>query len=100
MDFSLRARRAGFFIRYVPAAVVYHAGGTPGRGHAVPAYERGKGANYLRLMRRYATPLEWMGFVLFLPARASLVLFRQIVRGEWRAAAARVRGVLDGLRSG
>ncbi len=99
VDFSLRARRAGFSIRYVPAAVVYHAGGTPGRGHPVPAYERGKSANYLRLMRRHATPLEWVGFVLSVPARASLVLLRQIARGEWRAAAARVRGVLDGLRS-
>jgi hypothetical protein len=26
------------------------------------------------------------------------VLFRQITRGEWRAAGARVRGFLEGLR--
>jgi GT2 family glycosyltransferase len=99
VDFSLRARDAGFSIRYVPAAVAYHAGGTPGRGHPVPAYERGKSANYLRLMRRHATPLQWLGFMLTVPARGSVVLFRQVTRGEWRAAAARVRGLLDGLRS-
>jgi hypothetical protein len=63
----------------------------------VPAYERGKSANYLRLMRAYASPLEWAGFALSAPVRAGVVLFRQIARGEWRAAAARVRGLIDGL---
>jgi GT2 family glycosyltransferase len=100
VDFSLRVRRAGFSIRYVPAAVAYHGGGTPGRGCAVPAYERGKSANYLRLMRAYASPLEWAGFALSAPVRASVVLFRQIARGEWRAAAARVWGFVGGLRRG
>lgn len=98
VDFSLRLRRAGYSIRYVPGAVAYHAGGTPGRGRAVSGYERGKSANYLRLMRRHATPLEWAGFVLSLPVRAGAVLLRHLVRGEWRPAAARVRGFLDGLR--
>jgi GT2 family glycosyltransferase len=98
VDFSLRVRRAGYSIRYVPAAVAYHAGGTPGRGRAVPAYDRGKSANYLRLMRAHATPLEWAGFVLSLPVRAVRVLFRQLTRGEWRAAGARMRGFLEGLR--
>ena len=99
VDFSLRARDAGFSIRYAPAAVAYHAGGTPGRGYPVPAYERAKSANYLRLMRRHATPRQWLGFMLTVPARACVVLFRQITRGERRAAAARVRGLVDGLRS-
>lgn len=98
VDFSLRVRRAGYSIRYVPGAVAYHAGGTPGRGRAVPEYDRGKSANYLRLMRAHAGPLEWAGFVLLLPFRAVRVLFRQITRGEWRAAGARVRGFLEGLR--
>lgn len=100
VDFSLRVRRAGFRISYVPAAVVYHAGGTPGRGRAVPAYEQGKSANYLRLMRAHATPLEWAGFALALPVRATSVLLRHIGRGEWRAAVARVRGILSGPPSG
>jgi GT2 family glycosyltransferase len=98
VDLSLRVRRAGFSIRYVPTAVVYHAGGTPGRGRPVPEYERGKSANYLRLMRDHATPLEWAGFALALPFRGVRVLFRQARRGEWRAAGARVRGFLEGLR--
>jgi GT2 family glycosyltransferase len=32
VDFSLRVRRAGFTIRYVPAAVAYHGGGHAGTG--------------------------------------------------------------------
>ncbi len=97
VDFSLRARRAGFTIRYAPSAIAHHAGGTPGRGRSVTAYERGKSANYLRLMRGHATRLQWVGFVLLLPARAAMILLGELGRGNWRAAAARVRGVLDGL---
>jgi GT2 family glycosyltransferase len=97
VDFSLRVRKAGFSIRYVPSAVVYHAGGTPGRGRGVAVYERGKSLNFLRLMRTYASPLEWAGFALSVPVRASRVLFRQLVRGEWRAARARVTGFVEGL---
>ncbi|HZE74996.1 MAG TPA: glycosyltransferase family 2 protein [Gemmatimonadales bacterium] len=100
VDLSLRARRAGYAIRYVPSAIAYHAGGIRGRGRPVPEYERGKTANYLRLMRRHATPLEWLGFAVAAPARAVVLLIRDLARGQWRAAAARVRGVIDSARSG
>ena len=98
VDFSLRVRRAGFSIHYVPSAVVYHAGGTPGRGQRVAAYERGKSVNYMRLMRTYASPLQWAGFTLSVPLRAGRVLLGQLARGEWRAARARIAGFLEGLR--
>jgi GT2 family glycosyltransferase len=97
VDFSLRVRKAGFAIRYVPSAVVHHAGGSPGRGRGVAVYERGKSLNFLRLMRTYASPLEWAGFVLAAPVRAGRVLLRQVARGEWQAARARVSGFVEGL---
>jgi GT2 family glycosyltransferase len=99
VDLSLRVRRAGYSIRYVPTAVAHHAGGIAGRGRGVAEYERGKSANYLRLMRTHASPLEWVGFALSLPARAARVLVRQLARGEWRAAGARIQGFVEGLWS-
>ena len=70
VDLSLRMREAGYTIRYAPAALCWHAGGTPGRGARVAEYERGKVANYLRLMRRHATPAQWLTFLMILPFRA------------------------------
>jgi GT2 family glycosyltransferase len=96
VDFSLRARSAGYMIRYAPRAVVYHAGGTPGRGRRLPEYERGKFANFVRLMRRHATPLQWAGFLAVLPARGVLLTLDQVRRGNWRIVGARLAGVAHG----
>jgi GT2 family glycosyltransferase len=78
VDLSLRVREAGYTIRYVPTAVCWHAGGTPGRGHRVARYERGKISNYLRLMARHATFREWLGFLGVLPVRIPGLLAAQL----------------------
>ena len=78
VDLSLRIRETGYLIRYAPAALCWHAGGTPGRGRRIPAYERGKVLNYLRLMRRHATAGEWVGFLALLPVRAARLLSAQV----------------------
>jgi GT2 family glycosyltransferase len=77
VDLSLRMREAGYTIRYVPTAVCWHAGGTPGRGHRVRRYEQGKISNYLRLMVRHATLREWLGFLAVLPLRIPMLLAAQ-----------------------
>jgi GT2 family glycosyltransferase len=71
VDLSLRIREAGYTVRYTPAAICWHAGGTPGRGRRVLRYERGKIANYLKLMRRHASVREWLGFLAVVPLRAA-----------------------------
>jgi GT2 family glycosyltransferase len=78
VDLSLRLREAGYTIRYVPSAVCWHAGGTPGRGHRIPRYEQGKISNYLRLMARHATLREWLGFLAMLPLRIPALLAAQV----------------------
>jgi len=98
VEWSLRLRRAGYTIRYAPAAVCWHAGGTPGRGGRVPAYERGKAANYLRLMRRYATPAQWLGFLGVAPFRAARLATTRLRDGDWRIVVEHARGALAGLR--
>lgn len=78
VDLSLRMRDAGYIIRYVPSAVCWHAGGTPGRGHRIPRYEQGKISNYIRLMARHATLGEWVGFLGVLPLRLPALLAAQL----------------------
>lgn len=96
VDFSLRVREAGYTIRYEPAAVCWHAGGTPGRGRRMAEYERGKIANYLRLMRRHATAGQWLAFLAVFPARAARLVAAQLRSGGWDlvrdSAIALVRG--------
>lgn len=78
VDLSLRLRGLGYTIQYVPAAICWHAGGTPGRGGRVLTYERGKILNYLRLMRRHASAGEWLGFMAVLPLRGAQLLAAQL----------------------
>jgi GT2 family glycosyltransferase len=98
VDLSLRVRAQGQTIRYVPGAVCWHAGGTPGRGASVPEYEQGKIANYLRLMRRHATPGEWLSFLLVLPVRGAQLLGKQLRAGNWAIVRAQAAGLLAGMR--
>jgi GT2 family glycosyltransferase len=86
VDLSLRVRKAGYTIRYVPGAICWHAGGTPGRGRRVLRYERGKIVNYLRLMRRHAAKREWLGFLAVLPLRGA-----QLVAAQIKGAARQIR---------
>jgi GT2 family glycosyltransferase len=78
VDLSLRIREAGYIIQYVPSAVCWHAGGTPGRGHRVARYERAKISNYARLMWRHATPWDWLGFAAVLPLQSARLLGVQL----------------------
>jgi GT2 family glycosyltransferase len=86
VDLSLRIRQAGYTIRYAPLATCWHAGGTPGRGYRVFAYERGKVVNYLRLMTRHAGIRDWLSFLALLPFRALGLLGAQqsSVLGRYR----------------
>jgi GT2 family glycosyltransferase len=78
VDFSLRMREQGYGIYYAPKAICWHAGGTPGRGRRVLAYERGKIANYWRLMTRHATPGEWVSFLAVLPFQGPRLIWAQL----------------------
>jgi GT2 family glycosyltransferase len=98
VEWSLRIRAAGFTIRYAPAAMCWHAGGTPGRGERIPAYERGKAANYLRLMRRHATRAQWLAFLAVAPARGARLIGMRLRDRNWRLLLEHARGLAAGLR--
>jgi GT2 family glycosyltransferase len=96
IELCLRARRLGYRSLYAPKALIWHKGCKIGRG-PVPAYERAKVRNYLRLIRDYATLLQRVCWTLCVPYKVARVLGRLIARGELRAVAAQVRGLAEGL---
>jgi GT2 family glycosyltransferase len=97
VDLSLRMREAGYTIRYAPTALCWHAGGTPGRGSPIVEYERGKAANYLRLMRRHATPVQWLTFLMILPLRGLRLIGMHLRDGNWRIVRAQALGLLEAM---
>jgi GT2 family glycosyltransferase len=98
VDLSLRVREAGYHIRYVPTAIAYHAGTAAGRGQHLPGYERAKAANYPRLLRRHARPLERVAFTLLLPVRALPIVADAVRRGEWWRVREGIAGLVEGFR--
>ena len=87
VEFSLRARAAGYRLVYTPDAVVYHLGGRAGRG-PIDRYERHKVRNMLRVLRRHATWPQLACFALLLPARAAYRVGRELAGGNWRVVLA------------
>ena len=97
VDFCFRVGRAGYAILYAPAAIVEHVGGMRARGR-LREREFAKARNWIVLMRRHATPLQWACFLAVLPLRsAGLALERSLAREPW-AIAAQIGGLWRALR--
>ena len=96
IDFSLRLAKAGYRALYVPEAVAYHEGAhTYGKDYD-PEYARHKARNWLELMRRHASLAQKLGFyMLGLPYRAVLLIFREAARGNIAAIRGIFRGIID-----
>jgi len=64
-DLCMRARRAGFRIRYLPRARVWHRISASTGGQLSRAKVRRKLASSLRFFRAYAQPFHWLTIPLF-----------------------------------
>jgi GT2 family glycosyltransferase len=97
VDFSLRARRAGFRALVVPAALAQHGTTFTAQRRAQCAYYSIR--NLLEVMRKHARWYHWIGFV---PAFAvQWVVFFVLLAcryRQWRLVLAVGRGLLDGMR--
>jgi len=103
VDWSYRARRAGFRVVYVDRAAILHKGGSSGQlGHKkVFSYGYFIGRNAFTFARKYANPLQkaklflmvWIG-VLGRIAFFAIDNTKNAVLGQRHF----VRGVLDGMR--
>ena len=102
MDFSLRLRRAGWRSLYVPSAVIHHERTQTFEGGSyTEQFASRKARNWIVLMRRHASAMEWLGFALIgAPVALARGVLRETRRGNLRALRGWIRGVVDLARSG
>ena len=97
VDFSLRARRAGFRVLVVPAALVHHGTTYADRRRSQRVYYSIR--NLLEVMRKHALWYHWIGFVpAFSVQWVGFFLLLACWRRQWGLIPAVGRGLLDGVR--
>jgi GT2 family glycosyltransferase len=97
LDFSLRLQEAGWEAWYRPAAVGLHDyNHTFGAAGYSEEYARHKARHWMELMRRHASPLDWLGFVFVgMPLIAGRVIVREARKGNlWAALRGLARGAI------
>lgn len=98
VDLCLRAREAGLRTRFVGGAVARHdAHGATGGGYN-PRRKYMMGMNAVWFLRRYGSPMRWLGFALFDVAPVPLLVVLGLFTGRWRGALAKGLGQWHGLR--
>jgi GT2 family glycosyltransferase len=97
LDLSIRARRAGFRVLFVPASVVYHdVTDEPGRASLRIYYST---RNLLEVMRKHAAWYHWPGFgVNFVTRWLGFFTLLALVRGQPGSLRALTRGMTDFAR--
>lgn len=93
IDFSLRLQKRGFEARYVPSATAYHdVNHTIGATYS-EEYAASRSRHWLRLMRRHASLMDWLGFVFIgVPTISIRVVIREGRNGGLRV----LRGLMTG----
>ncbi|MBM4168452.1 MAG: glycosyltransferase family 2 protein [Ignavibacteria bacterium] len=76
VDWCLRARRAGFSVRYVPTARVWHKVSVSSGGHFSWFKNWNKLKGLVRLMSRYANPVQWVSALASFPVLAIVAYVR------------------------
>jgi len=100
MDFSWRARLAGYSVYFLPSAIVYHArGGTVGRSYFqkvrnVRLYTRN---HLITLMKNYETKSLFKILPVILAIEMGKILYLML-RGNLAVALAALRGLLQAVR--
>lgn len=99
LDYSLRVRQAGYRIRYMPRALVWHKEAAAAGGRDVPQYVYYQVRNVLLLRRLWATGvtgrLTAIGYSWAWIAKRSL---NYAVEGKWCCVLATMYGISDHLR--
>ncbi|QDU84732.1 N-acetylglucosaminyl-diphospho-decaprenol L-rhamnosyltransferase [Planctomycetes bacterium Pla163] len=98
VDLCLRVAARGRRVRLIGSAVVRHeAHGATGGGYN-PRRKYMMGVNAIWFLRRYGTPVRWVGFVLFDVVPIPLLVLVGSFDGRWRGALAKALGHWHGLR--
>lgn len=93
IDFSLRLQKLGYEAWYIPGAIAYHdVNHTVGAEYS-EEYAASRSHHWMRLMKRHASFIEWVGFILIgVPIIATRVLIREGKRRNLGAIRGLVRG--------
>jgi GT2 family glycosyltransferase len=97
LDLSIRARRAGFRVLFVPGSLVYHDVSEEPRTVALRIYYSTR--NLFEVMRKHAPWYKWFSFgVNFLARWVGFFVVLALVRAQPRYLVALVRGIIDFAR--
>lgn len=95
IDYCLRARKAGYRIKYEPSALVWHIESASSGGHDAPQYVYYQLRNYFLLHARWARGSSHLIMSqIFLLLYAVKRALRFGLRGKWRS----MLGILYGIR--
>jgi GT2 family glycosyltransferase len=100
VDFCLRAREAGWKIRYVPSARVWHKVSSSSGGGMTPFKLENRIASTWKLLSRHRRPC-WRALVFPVHLAGFIGLsLGLLLSGRWKLLAAAARGAASALRSG
>lgn len=98
VDWCVRARRAGWRVRYCPQVVVTHTGrGSGGGRQSIRIRKYFAARNTVLFARKHAGPLEWLRLSAFLAVSLPLQLVWHWPQGRADEVWLKLRGLRDGL---
>lgn len=97
IDFSLRIRNAGFRLRYVPEARLWHGSTKPTNRTRTAAYRYLSTRNNLWVVRKHGSRLEIAVCLCIQPFRSMFRIISITTTGQWNALSAELKGVVDGV---
>jgi GT2 family glycosyltransferase len=97
IDFSLRARRAGFRLKYVPTAQLWHGSANRTDRTRTANYRYLATRNNLWVVRKHGSRLEVLTCFCVLPLRSLFRIGRMMTGAEWGSLVAELKGIRDGL---
>lgn len=99
IDFSLRVRKAGFLLRYVPNALLWHGSHHPTGRVRTPTYRYLSTRNNLWVVRKHGSRLEVFTCFCILPLRSFIRIERMLTGWKWKSIVAELKGIKDGTLS-
>jgi GT2 family glycosyltransferase len=99
VDFSLRVRKAGFRLRYVPTAYLWHGSNRPTDRTRAARYRYLATRNNLWVVRKHGSRLEILMCLCVLPLRFLFRMARMVAGAQWDSLFAELRGIRDGVFS-
>ncbi len=97
VDLSLRIRKAGFRLRYVPTAHIWHGSLRPPRRDLSEMYRYLSTRNSLWVMRKHASRFGIFMYLCLLPCRSLFRIMGMMIHKKWRVIGAELKGIIDGI---